>query len=82
MCQNLFPDFTKRHDILYILYLVFVSVLGVPVNRTHGICIPEHNCRGRGHAVWTLVSATCFQPLTVPLFGRRMYHVAGEGGTM
>ena len=45
----------------------------------HGICDPEHNCRRRGHTVWTLVSATCLLSLTVPLLGRRVYRVAGEG---
>ena len=38
--------------------------------RSHGVCATVHIRRCRGHAVWTLVSATCSLHLTVsPLVG-------------
>ena len=37
-----------------------------PVHRPHGIWFTKHIRRCRGHAVWTLVSATCSLHLTVP----------------
>ena len=50
------------------LKVLLVSFLGS--FRSHGVCATVHIRRCRGHAVWTLVSATCSLHLTVsPLVG-------------
>ena len=50
------------------LKVLYVSFLGS--FRSHGVCATVHIRRCRGHAVWTLVSATCSLHLTVsPLAG-------------
>ena len=50
------------------LKVLDVSFLGS--FRFHGVCTTVHIRRCRGHAVWTMVSATCSLHLTVsPLVG-------------